>query len=160
MRGCVGALPTMDSPLWLPLTSQRECRVGGSVWASYEADRKTNPHGNLRVSVKVGSAQGVLRSLSPSKGRRGWSLVRVLCGGRAVAPGICGLCLALGPACPRASLPFSMPAPPRILCVHTPPSLCRHAPILTCPWLPLIHQDPPIPSFLGKPSLASAPEPD
>ena len=77
MRGCVGALPTMDSPLWLPLTSQRECRVGGSVWASYEADRKTNPRGNLRVSVKAGSAQGVLRSLSPSKGRSGWSLVRV-----------------------------------------------------------------------------------
>lgn len=33
--------------------------VGGSVWVSYKADRKTNPRGNLLVAVKVGLAHGV-----------------------------------------------------------------------------------------------------
>ena len=102
-----------------------------------------------------------VRTRSPSKERRGRSLVRIFCGGRAVASGLCRLCFALGPACPRALPPFSMPRPSPHPLVHLPPrTLCRHASILTCPWIPLIHQDTPIPSFLRKPSLASAPEPD
>ena len=117
VQGCVGALPTMDKPtLAAPDLSEWECRVGGSVWVSYEADRKINPRGNLHVTC-----QGPLWCQSC----RSWHLWSLPCPGSCLPPRITALLDARPsphPLCISPSLSVQTRPHPHLSLARTHPS--------------------------------------